>query len=204
VKRLLLNQGLSRYFAAAGRMGRGPRVRHQHELWQRRRHSPPGTRRITRVRHADADFHSLRATTGERGPSVIRIREEGQDAGALAALLQDIWSRIADALRSSAGFRGGGLRGVTPFVPTPFVLKLLWRILRCSRPSIDLPPDRYGSARREGSPRPRQQEPPYRPVSSMSTVRSLSGDVTALLHAPPARRCSVQLGERFPASVNLL
>jgi hypothetical protein len=46
--------------------------------------------------------HSLLATSGERGPSVIRIRKEGLDATALAALLQTIWSRVEDALNSGA------------------------------------------------------------------------------------------------------
>jgi predicted nuclease of predicted toxin-antitoxin system len=38
----------------------------------------------------DADFHSLLATGGARGPSVIRIRKEGLDAAALAVLPQGI------------------------------------------------------------------------------------------------------------------
>lgn len=50
----------------------------------------------------DADFHSLLATGGERGPSVIRIRKEGLDAAALAKLLQAIWPRVEDALNSGA------------------------------------------------------------------------------------------------------
>jgi predicted nuclease of predicted toxin-antitoxin system len=50
----------------------------------------------------DADFNSLLATSGERGPSVIRIRKEGLDSTALAALLQTIWSRVEDALASGA------------------------------------------------------------------------------------------------------
>jgi len=50
----------------------------------------------------DADFHSLLATSGERDPSVIRIRKEGLDAAALAALLQRIWPRIENALHSGA------------------------------------------------------------------------------------------------------
>jgi len=50
----------------------------------------------------DADFHSLLATSGERGPSVIRIRREGLDAAALAALLQGIWPSIENALSSGA------------------------------------------------------------------------------------------------------
>jgi predicted nuclease of predicted toxin-antitoxin system len=65
--------------------------------------------KITRGRAAsrvcvtlDADFHSLLATSGERGPSVIRIRKEGLDATALAALLQTIGPRVEDALDSGA------------------------------------------------------------------------------------------------------
>jgi predicted nuclease of predicted toxin-antitoxin system len=50
----------------------------------------------------DADFHALPLTGGERGPSVIRIRKEGLDAAALAALLQGIWSGIEDALEDGA------------------------------------------------------------------------------------------------------
>ena len=50
----------------------------------------------------DADFHSLLATSGERGPSAIRIRKEVLDATALATLLQTIWSKVEDALNSGA------------------------------------------------------------------------------------------------------
>lgn len=50
----------------------------------------------------DADFHALLATSGERGPSVIRVRKEGLDAGALAALLQSVWPGIEDALVGGA------------------------------------------------------------------------------------------------------
>ena len=50
----------------------------------------------------DADFHALLATRGEIGPSVIRIRKEGLDAIALAALLQRIWSGIEDVLEDGA------------------------------------------------------------------------------------------------------
>ena len=50
----------------------------------------------------DADFHALLATGGDRGPSVIRIRKEGLDGTALAALLQGIWGGIEDALEEGA------------------------------------------------------------------------------------------------------
>ena len=50
----------------------------------------------------DADFHALLATSGEPGPSVIRVRKEGLDASALAALLQAVWPGIEDALTAGA------------------------------------------------------------------------------------------------------
>lgn len=50
----------------------------------------------------DADFHALLATSGERGPSVVRVRKEGLDAGALAALLRAVWPGIETALAEGA------------------------------------------------------------------------------------------------------
>ena len=50
----------------------------------------------------DADFHALLATSGEPGPSVIRVRKEGLDANALAALQQAAWPDIEDALDGGA------------------------------------------------------------------------------------------------------
>jgi predicted nuclease of predicted toxin-antitoxin system len=50
----------------------------------------------------DADFHSLLATGGQSGPSVIRVRKEGLDAAALAALLAGIWDNIEADLRNGA------------------------------------------------------------------------------------------------------
>lgn len=50
----------------------------------------------------DADFHALLATSGERLPSVLRIRKEGLDAIAVARLIEDIWSRIEDAIEAGA------------------------------------------------------------------------------------------------------
>ena len=85
---------IHRCIAEPGRMGRDPRLRN--------RHSRADDTEVLRRARADsricvtldADFHSLLATSGERGPSVIRIRKEGLNATALAALLQTIWSRI--------------------------------------------------------------------------------------------------------------
>jgi predicted nuclease of predicted toxin-antitoxin system len=50
----------------------------------------------------DADFHSLLAISGEHALSVIRIRKEGVDAAAFAALLQGIWPCTEDALKGGA------------------------------------------------------------------------------------------------------
>ena len=50
----------------------------------------------------DADFHAILATSGEPGPSVVRVRKEGLDGGALADLLQTVWPDIEDALTAGA------------------------------------------------------------------------------------------------------
>ena len=105
MKRLLLDQGLPRSTAALLSQG-GWDVVHVSEIGMSR----ADDREILRRARADsrvcvtldADFHSLLATSGERGPSVIRIRKEGLDATALAALLQNAWSRVEDALVSGA------------------------------------------------------------------------------------------------------
>jgi predicted nuclease of predicted toxin-antitoxin system len=105
VKRLLLDQGLPRSTAALLSQG-GWDVVHVSETGMSR----ADDREILRRARADsrvcvtldADFHSLLATSGERGPSVMRIRKEGLDATALAALLQTVWSRVEDALASGA------------------------------------------------------------------------------------------------------
>ena len=107
MKRLLLDQGLPRSTAALLSQS-GWDVVHVSEIGMSR--ADDDDREILRRARADsrvcitldADFHSLLATSGERGPSVIRIRREGLDATALAALLQTIWSRVEDALASGA------------------------------------------------------------------------------------------------------
>ena len=105
MKRLLLDQGLPRSTAALLSRG-GWDVVHVSEIGMSRaddREILWRARADSRVCITlDADFHSLLATSGERGPSVIRIRKEGLDATALAALLQTIWSSVQDALVSGA------------------------------------------------------------------------------------------------------
>lgn len=50
----------------------------------------------------DADFHALLATSGQRAPSVVRVRREGLSAAKLSALLRAVWPDIADALDAGA------------------------------------------------------------------------------------------------------
>jgi predicted nuclease of predicted toxin-antitoxin system len=105
VKRLLLDQGLPRS-AAALLTRAGWDVIHVSDIGMSqaddvdilRRGRAEGRICVT----LDADFHSLLATSGACTPSVIRIRKEGLDAAALAALLQSIWPGIADALAKGA------------------------------------------------------------------------------------------------------
>lgn len=105
MRRLLLDQGLPR--SAAVLLTRaGWDVMHVSEIGMSRasdldilsRAQTEGRVCVT----LDADFHSLLAISGERGPSVIRIRKEGLDATALAALLQGIWAGIEDSLKDGA------------------------------------------------------------------------------------------------------
>jgi predicted nuclease of predicted toxin-antitoxin system len=105
VKRLLLDQGLPRS-AAALLTQAGWDVIHVSEIGMGRADDADIVQRARAEGRIcvtlDADFHSLLAIGGERGPSVIRIRKEGLDAAALAALLQGIWPRIEDALGGGA------------------------------------------------------------------------------------------------------
>lgn len=105
MKRLLLDQGLPRS-TAAGPTQAGWDVIHVSEIGMSRADDADILRRA-RVESRvcvtlDADFHSLLATSGERSPSVIRIRKEGLGATGITALLQGVWPRIEDALDSGA------------------------------------------------------------------------------------------------------
>jgi predicted nuclease of predicted toxin-antitoxin system len=105
VKRLLLDQGLPRSTAILLNQAGGD-VIHVAEIGMSRSADVDILQRARGESRVcitlDADFHALLATSGERSPSVIRIRKEGLGATALAALLQAIWPRVEDALDSGA------------------------------------------------------------------------------------------------------
>ena len=120
MKRLLLDQGLPRSSAAL-LAAAGWDVIHVSDIGMSR--SSDGEilhRALAEARVCvtlDADFHTLLVTGGEHGPSVIRIRKDGLDATAVAALLQGIWAGIEDALADGAmvtvterWFASGGCR----------------------------------------------------------------------------------------------
>ena len=50
----------------------------------------------------DADFHALLAVSGQRAPSVIRVRVEGLRGPELARLLLRIWPDIFDSVSTGA------------------------------------------------------------------------------------------------------
>jgi predicted nuclease of predicted toxin-antitoxin system len=105
VKRLLLDEGLPASTAVLLRQS-GWDVVHVSEIGMSRASDADIVRRARAESRVcitlDADFHSIVATSGERTPSVIRIRKEGLDAMALAALLQRIWPGLEDALGNRA------------------------------------------------------------------------------------------------------
>jgi predicted nuclease of predicted toxin-antitoxin system len=105
VKRLLLDQGLPR--SAANLLGRaGWDVVHVADIGMSRADDRDILQKAREEARTcvtlDADFHSLLATGGQPDPSVVRIRKEGLDADALAALLQTIWPAIENALDAGA------------------------------------------------------------------------------------------------------
>ena len=102
MKRLLLDQGLPRSSAILLTEA-GWDVIHVADIGMSRAEDGEILRRARAEARdcvtLDTDFHALLMTGGESGPSVIRIRKEGLDAAALAALLQGIWGGIEDALQ---------------------------------------------------------------------------------------------------------
>ena len=105
MKRLLLDQGLPRSTGALLNQD-GWDISHVSEIGMSRASDADILARARDEQRVcvtlDADFHALLATSGERAPSVVRIRREGLDAAALAALLQSVWSRIESALHDGA------------------------------------------------------------------------------------------------------
>lgn len=105
MKPLLCDQGLPR--SAAGLLAQaGWDVVHVGAIGMSRAGDAEILQRVRDERRVcvtlDADFHSLLATAGDECPSVIRIRQQGLDAGSLAALLQQVWPGIQGALQSGA------------------------------------------------------------------------------------------------------
>ena len=105
MKRLLLDQGLPRSTGALLAQA-GWDVTHVSEIGMSRADDIDILQRARTDERVcvtlDADFHALLATSGERGPSVLRVRKEGLDAGALAALHQAVWPGIELALADGA------------------------------------------------------------------------------------------------------
>lgn len=50
----------------------------------------------------DADFHAILALSGATGPSTVRIRIEGLDGQALAAVLVRAWAQVENDLDQGA------------------------------------------------------------------------------------------------------
>lgn len=103
MKRLLLDQGLPRSTVALLAQA-GWDVAHVSDIGMSRANDIDILQRARAEQRVcitlDADFHALLATSGEPGPSVIRVRKEGLDASALAA-----------AASCVAGYRGHTDRG---------------------------------------------------------------------------------------------
>lgn len=105
MKRLLLDQGLP-HSTTSLLTRAGWDVTHVSEIGMSRADDSEILQRAREEQRVcvtlDADFHALLATSNERGPSVVRVRKEGLDATALAALLQAVWPGVEDALDSGA------------------------------------------------------------------------------------------------------
>jgi predicted nuclease of predicted toxin-antitoxin system len=105
VKRLLLDQGVPRSTGAILTRS-GWEVTHVSEIGMSRASDADILERAKTEQRVcitlDADFHALLALGAEAGPSVVRVRKEGLDAGALAALLETVWPHIEEALDAGA------------------------------------------------------------------------------------------------------
>ena len=130
--RLLLDQGLPR--STVGSLSRrGVAVRHVADVGLER---APDVEILRVARDAgevvvtlDADFHSLLAVSGARGPSVIRIRREGLRGPDIARLVEVVLERTGDMLELGA------------------MVTVDWRSIRVHRLRVFEDPGRSGGER---------------------------------------------------------
>ncbi|MFN0160673.1 MAG: DUF5615 family PIN-like protein [Burkholderiales bacterium] len=103
--RLLLDQGLPRDAAAMLRQ-HGLDTQHVGELGlgaaQDREIVSYALREQRAIVTLDADFHAIVALSGQRAPSVLRIRQEGLRAAAAARLIKDVEATARDVIRIGA------------------------------------------------------------------------------------------------------
>jgi predicted nuclease of predicted toxin-antitoxin system len=101
--KILLDQGLPRDAAVELRQA-GVECRHVGDVGMAAASDPDilewAQARGCVVVTLDADFHALLAVTGASGPSVIRIRQQGLDGPAVAALIREVVKRYRDDLET--------------------------------------------------------------------------------------------------------
>ena len=105
MKRLLLDQGVSRSYSEILTRS-GWDVTHVSEYGMSRASDADILERAKTEQRVcitlDADFHALLALAAEAGPSVVRVRREGLDAKALAALVETVWPHVEESLVAGA------------------------------------------------------------------------------------------------------
>jgi predicted nuclease of predicted toxin-antitoxin system len=103
--KMLLDQGLPRTAASLLRE-RGWDVQHVSELGMSKAEDSAiiDLARLEQrmVVTLDADFHALLAVSGATGPSVLRVRMEGQKADQIVALVERVLALASDELNQGA------------------------------------------------------------------------------------------------------
>ena len=103
--KMLLDQGLPRTAASLLRE-RGWDVQHVSERGMSRAEDAAiiaiARQEQRMVVTLDADFHALLAVSGATGPSVLRIRMEGQKADQVALLIERVLALASDELNQGA------------------------------------------------------------------------------------------------------
>jgi predicted nuclease of predicted toxin-antitoxin system len=103
--KMLLDQGLPRTAASLLRE-RGWDVQHVSELGMSKAEDSAiiDLARLEQrmVVTLDADFHALLAVSGATGPSVLRVRMEGQKADQVVALVERVLALASDELNQGA------------------------------------------------------------------------------------------------------